>query len=349
MIEKPADWVQNATGKPTWPQHKGTGMTDEAPSSRDGIAAVRSALTLDDALDRLDASARDQSRLLHRMVDLAGQIDRLSRAPGPLGADARSKLKTLNARFAASQKSLEKARRTVARDREAYARALQDCHGSADRMAAMAADLRAGLSARQRQISALDRALNVQFQRQCRAQLPPDDTAAADDFQVPGGSYDYIPLPMPRFLDLLIQLDLALSHDPAYACDNGRYRPVSFLEIGCGTGRIVELARHAGLCRLDRCHGFDINPDTVAMGRGAFDLDGALTVADALDFDYAPYDVIYSFRPFSDNDLQIRLEARLAATMRDTAYLIAPMSQDLARYPELAPVGQSQEIWQKRL
>ena len=57
--------------------------------------------------------------------------------------------------------------------------------------------------------------------------------------------------------------------------------------------------------------------------------------------------MIYTFRPLSDLALQRRLEARMAATMRKDAYLLAPLSLDLGLYPELTQVGQGPDLWKK--
>ncbi|MFV0512960.1 MAG: class I SAM-dependent methyltransferase [Jhaorihella sp.] len=108
-----------------------------------------------------------------------------------------------------------------------------------------------------------------------------------------------------------------------------RYRAVSFLEVGCGSGRNLLLARASQLCRPERTAGFDINPVAIEIGRETFGPGEDLEVADALEYDYGGFDVICSFRPFRDFDLQRRLEAHMAATMRKDAYLVAPYSLDL--------------------
>jgi methyltransferase family protein len=166
-------------------------------------------------------------------------------------------------------------------------------------------------------------------------------------FKVGDGAYGYIAYDVPKFLVLLARLDEMLADDADYAAPDRRYRPVSFLEIGCGPGRNLLLVRACGLIGFSRLAGFDINPNAVALGQQAFGLAGELQVADALSFDYGAWDVIYSFRPFSDIEMQQELEAHIARSMRKNAYLLAPLSEDLSLYRELAPIGMSTDIWKK--
>lgn len=166
-------------------------------------------------------------------------------------------------------------------------------------------------------------------------------------YDVRDGAYDYIPLDVPGFLSLLVQLDRLLADDGDYAADGQRYRPVSFLEVGCGPGRNLLLAQESGLVSCRDFVGFDINPVQVALGKRAFGLDHELQVADAMTFDFGAYDVVFSFRPFSDNQMQSALEAHIARSMRPNAYLLAPLSQDLSQYRELTPAPGASDIWKK--
>lgn len=322
-------------------------MIDDPTGPAPALAVLRSALAVDDALTRLDGAVADQARHLATLTALSARIAALTGPDGAVSPHRQGRLKTLQLRYTATGKLLDKARQTLDGDRAAYRTALTHGRQSLSRHAVLLAELRAGQESQIHKTAGLCRALERQFHRQCDS--VPDTAAdtAAGGFDVPEGSYDYISIGLSRFLDMLAQLDLCLSMDPAYACDGARYRPVSFLEIGCGPGHILELARTCGICRFATCTGFDINPQAIALGRAAFDLGDAVTVGDALEHDYSQAEVIYSFRPFSNPDLQSRLEARLAETLRPGAYLIAPMPLDLDRYGVLTPVDRSAEIWRK--
>jgi len=166
-------------------------------------------------------------------------------------------------------------------------------------------------------------------------------------YSVRDGAYDYIPYDIPGFLSLLEKLDNLLAEDADYVTDEGRYRPVSFLEVGCGPGRNMLIARDCKLINLSSMTGFDINPDQLALGRQVFGLETELQVADAMSFDYSGFDVVFSFRPFQSIDKQRALEAHIARSMRKTAYLLAPFSHDLSLYHELTATGVSPDIWKK--
>lgn len=175
----------------------------------------------------------------------------------------------------------------------------------------------------------------------------PDHQGLALELRVPDTSFGYIPLPLYRFYGLLHDLDDMLMLDPEYALPSGRYRPVRFLEVGCGQGRGLYVLKHSKILLLESIEGFDINAELLDAGREHLALKDELYEADALDVDYGAYDVIYSYRPISDRELLAQLERRMATTMRPGAYLLAPYSFDLGRYPDLQRMDQLGEIWRK--
>jgi len=188
---------------------------------------------------------------------------------------------------------------------------------------------------------AMSRSLNAIF----KTLMP--DVGAEDRYQVTDGAYDYIPLDISAFLSLLIDVDSLLSNDVDYADNTNRYRPVSFLEVGAGTGRNLVLAKTSQLVLLRDLQGFDINPDLIKSGLKTLGPEVKLHVDDALTFDYGSYDVIYSYRPMQDNKMQAVLETHMARSMRMTAYLLAPTAHDLYLCPELTPMLVSPHIWKK--
>lgn len=177
--------------------------------------------------------------------------------------------------------------------------------------------------------------------------LDPMDQAALG-YESRSGEYDYIPVHVPFFLQLLTDLNHLLHEDPAYADGPHGYRPVSFLEVGCGTGRNLWLARAARLVDFETCQGFDINPDLITLGQDKFGLGEAIFVDDAMRHAYGAYDVVFTYRPFSDTAMQTAYEDRLARGLRPGAYLLSPYPLDLARYSQLVAMPGARNIWRKR-
>jgi SAM-dependent methyltransferase len=221
---------------------------------------------------------------------------------------------------------------------------------TADRIRRVAASRAAIEAERDLEIARMARrngALQRVLMKQMRLTIAPPRQEVPTRFDMPEGTHGYIPIDISAFLDLLMRLDALLALDPDFAADDMAYRPVRFLEVGCGSGRNVIIARDCGLLALDRIFGFDINTMQIAAGRRSLDLDEEIGEGDALDFDYSGWDVIFSYRPFSDPVLQRRLEAHMAASMRRGAYLLAPLAADLTLYPALARSGVHPDIWKK--
>ena len=313
---------------------------------KDNPIILRAALLLSDSLAELDATQSEQQRLRAKIDDVLKQINPLliPLDPARIGPAERARIKSLRLRHTALQKSLERANQaeTVARQRfvdrrEEYAEAF-------DRHSIAQADLHATLRQSHRQSSAIERTVLELFETEWAATARDLPSAT---FEMPKGSYSYIPMAIPKYLSMLSELDMLLSADPAYAGDDTRYRPVSFLEVGCGPGRNVVIAQSCGLCRFSHVSGFDIDSDAIDIGLRAFGANPDLSVADAMTNDYSTYDVVFSFRPFSNAKKQEQLEARISETMRKDAYLLAPLSHDLGLYPSLIPVDRTHDIWKK--
>lgn len=163
----------------------------------------------------------------------------------------------------------------------------------------------------------------------------------------PEGSFDYVPINLAMFLRDLRQVDRALEQDPDYACHGTRYRPVRFLEVGCGHGRNLALIRHAEVLDFADLTGFDISEAMVAAGKAAFGLAEEISVADAMTYDYSPYDVIYSYRPFIDDAMQRRYEAHVEKSMQVSAYLLAPLLIEAKPSRRMLKVGTETGLWKK--
>lgn len=314
-------------------------MTDEPPAQALSTQATDADRRLKPALDALTRAATRQSGLQKQLATVTDKVMRLSRGPGTT-----AELNRLLAQQTALNLSLSQARQSFESARKALDRGLTQFTALQDHRIAQARDLQSGAARHHRHSAAMQRALHGLMAR--LSDLTAPDTSAPGD-TVPTGSHPYIAHAIPALFDLLIDLDRLLCLDPHYADARDRYRPVSFVDVGCGTGRNVMLVRAAHLVSCASVTGFDINASQIAEGQRLFGLGPDLWVADAMAVDYARFDVVFSYRPFAEPALQQVYEAHLAASMAPGAYLVAPLSWDLALYPELEPMGPGPDIWRK--
>lgn len=312
----------------------------EAPDTSQDRASSR----LHAALGALDSAMIELDEVQRKFDSVSGRIDTLlvNTAKSPT-ANLGASLRSLNARSEVLRKALDRARRNFASARKGYHQASQAYASKHEQHADALTVARMELADSERCKGALARSL--------AAWLDPKDLASgtqdAQTLKGHEGSYGYLPINPARFFDLLIVLERVLALDPDYDDPVLRHRPVRFLDVGCGTGRNLTLARSGHVLKIEALAGFDIDADLIAEGKAAFDLDAELSVADAMTYDYAGHDVIYSFRPFHDLDMMQQYEAHLVASMRTSAYLIAVLPEDLVRFPELSCVSGAHGIWKK--
>lgn len=314
-------------------------MSDKPKNS-----VLTTSFQLQDAVEELSARTRTLdgirdkiARLERQRADVLEQVFSGKEVPAnSLNASLNHKFKTQKAALLRAQKDHEHAWLTYSNQLAAFE---QMTAKNSRRMAEGAAD---ALALRQ-----CSGALHRVFEGMVNRRLKSTAASVESDFELPEQSYDYIPFPIQRYLETLMRMDEYLSVDPDYAHGTLRYRPVAFLEVGCGTGRNLLLTRLSQLILLNRCAGFDLNDELIAVGQTGLDLEDEIFVADALQFDYSPYDVLFSYRPLKTPDAQAALEEIMVASMRDSAYLIAPMAENLDKFPELTCVNKSMDLWKK--
>jgi len=115
-----------------------------------------------------------------------------------------------------------------------------------------------------------------------------------------------------------------------------RQAPVRFLDVGCGGGLKV----YSALRYFDKGYGFDLDTAYVEAGQRFFEMDkaaeGNIFAHDALTFEgYGDFDIIYFYRPISDEALLCQLERRIAENARPETILIAPYITFPERHQEL--------------
>lgn len=306
-------------------------------------ADVRLGTTLDtlaEVIGQLEIQQKKLDALGKRIVTLAK-----SNSSG-WDAASRSALSSLTARLGLQQKALDQTRAAFGDARDAV-----ETNGRAHDLALAQYRERelaryAAMQVMTRRQGALARILhNLIEMRRRDAGMPDPDSG---EYVLMKGAYDYIPFDINRLIDMLGRLDTLLSLDPDHAHPSLRYRPVAFLEAGAGPGRNMMLLKASRMLLTDSVAGFDLNGLQVENGQRAFGLESELFVADALTFDYSPYDVIFSYRLFRDNDMQAQLETHMVGSMKPGAYLLAPFPFDLTLQPDLEAADTDFEIWKKR-
>lgn len=314
-------------------QGKTSEMADANAPTNTHAANLKNALAmLDETMVTVDDLQKKLDSVNSRIETLTGQA---AKSPS---ANVSKNLRSLNARREVQLRALDRARRAYASARKTYLQVSGKLatHQKAYDDALSVAQVE--LADAHRCKAALARSLNA---------LLPHKPTETQFLEQHTGSFGYIPVDTTLFFETLIALDRQLTLDPDYAETTRRYRPVRFLDVGCGTGRNLALLKTSRLLEIQSLAGFDIDETRLCEGRDMFDLGDEIGPGDALTYDYAPFDVIFSFRPFRDPDMLENYENRMVATMSDTAYLVAVLHDDLARFPELRCVSSSLGIWKK--
>lgn len=150
-----------------------------------------------------------------------------------------------------------------------------------------------------------------------------DDIAlrGTDEHDTAAGSYGYIPIDLNLFFEGLFTLEGLLAADPDYQHPDLPHRPLRFVEVGCGTGRLVHLLRATDRFAFIDIQGFDLSETMIALGRERYGLGESLFVGDCMEVDYSGYDVIFFYRPMKDSALEQQFEERVIEQMPRGAYL----------------------------
>lgn len=170
---------------------------------------------------------------------------------------------------------------------------------------------------------------------------------ALEDTDIDPKSYPYIGYDLRDFLCVMIELDSLLAEDPDYKDGNFRYRPVRFLEVGCGPGRNLYVLRNGGILLWSTLEGIDVVGPYIEAARNYYSLGESVWEDDALTLDYTAYDVVFSHRPFVDHATEAEYEMRFVSQLKRGAYVVAPLSETHAEDTRLVALGESQVIWKR--
>lgn len=139
--------------------------------------------------------------------------------------------------------------------------------------------------------------------------------------------------------------DIGLSNADFHAHLHAAYRvclarrqaaPIRFLDVGCGAGLKV----YSALRYFDEAQGLDLDPAYIEAGKRFLAMDQKANAKvfeqDALSFDgYDAFDVIYFYRPMSDDRMLVELEKSIADAARPGTVLVAPYVGFSERHADL--------------
>ncbi|MCA9152167.1 MAG: class I SAM-dependent methyltransferase [Planctomycetales bacterium] len=111
-------------------------------------------------------------------------------------------------------------------------------------------------------------------------------------------------------------------------------RKLRFLEVGSGIGTKCQLAQLLGYAAT----GIDLLPEYVELAQHIY-IDCDFQHANALAYNYEPFDVVYYHVPFFDDELIEQLENRVLSQVHTGGILIATrISPALTRFLDADPV-----------
>ena len=312
-------------------------MDDQTLTLQAAAAKMQeSAEALDQAYELMHSYQSKHDAAIKKITDLMKQREKT------WDATASAALSSYTAKQSLHHRALLKQQNYVERARRAY----ETHRNSFERLSDLYRDQLTQTRYLRHRQDRRERALARTFERMVHKLYSGPDQREGG-FKVPLESHSYIAMDAGQFLNMLMDLDGYLTGDPEYAVASGRYRPVSFLEVGCGQGRNMMLAQNARILMVEDVYGFDIDTNLVEGGKTGLGFGDNIYVADAMEMDYGDFDVVYSYRPFSDLEMQAQLEERISSTMRKGAYYLGSLSYDMARYPEMQRMAPEVEIWKK--
>ena len=134
-----------------------------------------------------------------------------------------------------------------------------------------------------------------------------------------GKHWPYVGCDLDRFYDTLTGIGEKLGCIPNTVDYFNVVPTKKFLDIGCGTGLTLHIARALGF----DAYGLETDPATLKLLDATHGRTKNVLVEDVLSFDkYGDFDVLFMYRPFRDEQAQRELEILVMAGMKQHAILI---------------------------
>ncbi len=161
------------------------------------------------------------------------------------------------------------------------------------------------------------------------------------------GSFQYIPYEISGLAEIIVELAGLLPDDPDFRHSRQPIRPLSFVEIGCGIGRNLNVLRHQELLPISKAVGFDIVPEYIEVARKIFGLGEDVFVEDAMAFDYSGFDLVFFYRPFSDDTLERKFEEYVMDSVKPGAVIIGLNTERMLKSRKVREIGDSSTLFKK--
>lgn len=190
----------------------------------------------------------------------------------------------------------------------------------------------------------------LEMMRKCeifKAALEAPDTWAVPEVESAEGQFQYIPYDLDGLADILLDLSVVLPDDPDFRHSRQPIRPLTLVEIGCGIGRNLSLFRTQKLIPIVKAVGFDIVPEYIETAQRIYGLGEDAFVDDAMKFDYSGFDLLFFYRPFSDDDMQIAFEELLMDSAKPGAIIIGLNTERMQSSRKVVEVGTNGSCYKK--
>ena len=180
-----------------------------------------------------------------------------------------------------------------------------------------------------------------------QAALESADNWGVPDADTADGSFHYIPCLLSEFSDLIVELAEILPDDPDFKHSRQPIRPLTFVEVGCGIGRNLNMMRSQQLLPVAKAVGFDIVPEYIETARQHHGFGENVFVQDAMTFDYGGFDLVFFYRPFSDGDMERKFEEYLIDSVKTGAIIMGMTIEILDESRKVSPIGHSGTLYKK--
>ncbi len=140
--------------------------------------------------------------------------------------------------------------------------------------------------------------------------------------------YGWVPMVTTTFIDVMMKIKAEIEAETHASGTNGR-----FLEVGCGIGSKLLLARFLGWGDVT---GIELRPEYAEVARHLCP-EADVFEADAFEWDgYGDFDLVFMNRPCIPDELERRLEERVLSLMTSGSY--AFFGQPVVVGPEIRRV-----------